>query len=731
MSDEQEDSRVRIVSSSTSSPAPQTVPARGQEESSRIQIVGHSTPSPTPSTSASPLSTTTSDPSPNPPPTSPPLTQLGDVDEQIRTYHPVQIRDALARFIQPWDATRRSLQMLFNRNHRLRPGFATSWVDVSYPGGIFTEAEFKRALIHSYRIEDTGPEPRDGCTVELVELPNATATFYRITPDAYHLSIQETELIEDARTQLIKSSPERLSLSRMDQTRHYVREKAYNLIDEIAERKKFLQVQPNFPREMRRERIQLLAKVLSRYTTGLGLVEYLLMDDNIEDIYIDAPASQNPVHLTYSTRHFPADVSSRIHDKCVTNIILGEGDADSLLARFRYESGRPFSEAQPVLETDLEEFRTRVTVIGSPLSPGGVAMALRRHGAETWTLTRLVNKSSMNPLAAGLISFLLDGRATMLVAGSRGAGKSSMLSAIMLEFPQTQRILTIEDTLELPVPEMQRLGYKVQPMFVAASFGQTGSQMDADDALRVSLRLGESVIVLGEVRGQEARTLYEAMRTGTAGSSVLGTFHADSAQSVMERVVNDIGISPVSFQATDVVVIAGLSKPLGQQKQLRRTTQVAETYKVNEAGDGEELQIGFQDLLTYDPKLDQLVATPILWDSHSKSGSSQKIAKIAKEQNVEYVAALRNIGTRAIIRKILVEGCTMTEQDLTSPEWLVQANNKFWGIGSAIVERDGALSHGKLLEEWLSWFRSEAPDVDLSTIDCTFSGVGLNGLTND
>ena len=650
---------------------------------------------------------------------------------EVRTYHPVQLRDALARFSQPWDATRRSLQMLFHRNHRLRPGFATSWVDMSYPGGIFTEAEFKRALIHSYRVEDSGPAPRDGCTIELVELPNATATFYRITPDAYRLSVQETELIEDARSQLIKSHPEQLSLSRMDQTRHYVQEQAFDIIDQLAESKKFLQVRANFPREMRRERIRLLEKVLARYTTGLGLIEYLLMDDNIEDIYIDAPASKNPVHLTFSTRHLPKEVAARVHDKCVTNIILGEGDADSLLARFRYESGRPFSEAQPVLETDLEEFRTRVTVIGYPLSPGGVAMALRRHGAETWTLPRLINKSSMNPLAAGLISFLLDGRATMLVAGSRGAGKSSMLSAILLEFPQSQRILTIEDTLELPVPEMQRLGYKVQPMFVAASFGETGSQMDADDALRVSLRLGESVIVLGEVRGQEARTLYEAMRTGTAGSSVLGTFHADSAQSVMERVVNDLGISPVSFQATDVVVIAGLSKPLGQQKQLRRTTQVAETYKVNAGDRDEDLQIGFQDLLTYDPGIDQLVATSVLWDAQSQSGSSQKIAKIAAAQNVDYAEAVRNIGARAIIRKVLVEGDAMTERDLTSPEWLVASNNKFWGLGSAIVASEGGLSHSKLLEQWLSWFSSEVPEVDLSTIDTTYAGVGLQGLPDD
>ena len=115
---------------------------------------------------------------------------------------------------------------------------------------------------------------------------------------------------------------------------------------------------------------------------------------------------------------------------------------------------------------------------------------------------------------AGLLSFLIDGRSTMLICGARGAGKSSLLSAMMFEFPLSQRILTIEDTLELPARQMQALGYKVQSLFVETRLDQSNEEV-ADQALRVSLRLGESAIVLGEVRGKEAQTLYQSMRTGT------------------------------------------------------------------------------------------------------------------------------------------------------------------------------------------------------------------------
>ena len=500
----------------------------------------------------------------------------------------------------------------------------------------------------------------------------------------------------------------------------------------ISEKKGYLRVSEVFSREARKERIILLSRILARYTTGLGLIEYLLLDDNIEDIYIDAPASVNPIHLTFSTRHLPAEISGEVHDKCLTNIILGEGDADSLLSRFRYESGRPFSEANPVLESDLLEFRTRVTVIGSPLSPGGVAMALRRHGSDTWTLQKLIERRSMNPLTAGLISFLIDGSSTMLIAGSRGAGKSSMLSAVMLEFPQSQRILTIEDTLELPVNEMQLLGYKVQPMLVSGSVGEGGSQMTADKALRVSLRLGESAIVMGEVRGEEARTLYEAMRAGTAGSSVLGTFHADSAQSVYERVTSDMGIEPVSFLATDLVIIAGLSKPLGQQKQLRRTVQVAEVKKSSIDTVGEkEIEVGFNDLLLYDPARDELVPTTVMWDPTRGTGTSELISSIAAKQSVRYEDALRNIGVRAIIRKILTEGNAMTDKDLCDAKWLVQANNSFWGLSSNIVQETNSLNHSELLRRWMAWFSGVVPEVNLDELDLSYAAVGLQNLPYD
>ena len=377
--------------------------------------------------------------------------------------------------------------------------------------------------------------------------------------------------------------------------------------------------------------------------------------------------------------------------KCISNVILSKTDAESLLSRFRYESGRPFSEATPLLECSIGLHNTRVSVIGKPLSPTGTAFALRRHSTEPWTLLRLINLGSLSPLAAGLISFLIDGKATIIIAGSRGAGKTSLLGACMLEFPRSQRILTIEDTLELPVTGLQELDYKVQPMQIQSSLGGFG-EMTANDALKIALRLGESALVIGEVRGEEARTLYEAMRAGTAGSSVLGTFHANSAEAVFERIVYDMNIPAKSFSATDVVIIANFIRPKGTHKMKRRVTQVAELDKAS--GDGT-----FYNLFEFDEKKDELKETDIFHQN------SQAIARIAASWGMSMEEAIQNIIARATIRKLAVDIARKNKnRELLSANWVQKINSKFWELVDRQYSISGTINYKELIETFTNWF---------------------------
>ena len=280
------------------------------------------------------------------------------------------------------------------------------------------------------------------------------------------------------------------------------------------------------------------------------------------------------------------------------------------------------------------------------------------------------------------------------MTGSRGSGKTSLLGALLLEFPKSQRILTIEDTLELPGMKMQAMGYKVQSLFIQSSIGSIGER-SAVDALKVSLRLGESAIVMGEVRGEEAKTLYEAMRAGTAGSSVLGTFHANSARAVYERIVYDMGINRESFTATDIVIVAGLSRPSGIQDTIKRVTQITEIKKDISLAEDEM----FLDLMVYNPKKDLIEPT------QSLNKRSPLLRSIAAKWSMSVDEVIRNINVRADIKQTLVQKShELNAPHLLSIDAVSTANNIFWNVVQRHYSSFRKIDYSTLYDEWLNIF---------------------------
>lgn len=565
----------------------------------------------------------------------------------------------------------RGMKRVFNRSKKIRPGFSSSWVSPHPPEGA--------KAISSYEI--------DGSIVTLFQLPEEVESSYHVKPIEYDLPLGQIKLIHLARSQLTDRYPKNIKIDNPEQAREYISKLGNRLIYQLA-KKNGIRLGTNRTEEMKS--VKKLSEVLAKYTAGFGVVEFFLKDPHVQDIYIDASPSDNRVYIKLGGLNEPL-----LSEKCVTNVSVGEEDAESLLSRFRYESGRPFSEAMPVLETDLSAYKARATAIGKPLSPEGIAIALRRHSSDPWTLLKLIDNGTITALGAGLMSFLIDGKSTILVVGSRGSGKTSLLGALMLEFPQNQRILTIEDTLELPVPRMQEIGYKVQSLFVQSSLGGK-AEMSADEALRISLRLGESAIVMGEVRGQEARTLYEAMRAGTAGSSVLGTFHADSAKSVYQRVVHDMHISPKSFLATDIIVVAGVTRPAGSQIQKRKVMQIAEIKK------HESEENMFQDLMLYDEGINKLLETEAF------NYRSERIGTIAASWGMSLEECIGNIQMRAEYRLMMVDYARQHHKpQLLTAEWVSKSNSTFWNL----IEKyriGSKIDNKKVIEDWKKWFERSA-----------------------
>ncbi len=558
------------------------------------------------------------------------------------------------------------LDEIFNKASRSRPGFSPSWIVFDRPKG--------SVLVKEYVVEDI--------PVKLYRLPTEIEGLYYVDPPEYHIKEEYMRLIEMARKELLAEYPRGMEALKPGASMRYIEEEGSKLIFKLA---KLYGIKLGKDREEEMATVNELAKYLMKYTAGYGVMEILFKDPYIQDIYLDAPVSDNNIYVILQ-----GGLGKGIPEKFVTNIVLSEKDARSMISRFRMESGRPFSEAHPLLEIDLRQYKTRVTAVGPPLSPRGISFAFRRHARVPWTLLRHIYYESITPMGAGLLSFLIDGNATMLVTGSRSAGKTSLLSSIAFEFPQSQRVIIIEDTPELPATYLQSLGYKVLPLLVRSTFGGT-SELSMDDALRLALRLGESAIVIGEVRGKEAKTLYEAMRAGTAGSSVLGTIHANSPRAVYERVVYDIGIPSMSFNATDVVVVAGFTRPSGLHRQIRKVVKISEYIK---GSDGE-----FQDLMVFDMKEGMLRETDVLYEG------SHLIESIAKAWGMDYEDAVDNIRLRAKIKAALVRRAVETGNlSYLSHYWVSTGNNKMWELIAREVEEEGVVDHDRVFERWKEWF---------------------------
>jgi flagellar protein FlaI len=550
----------------------------------------------------------------------------------------------------------------------VRPGFIDSYIHLTPPA----DAVF----LQSYEVARTADHPLH---VSLYLLGSRPEKLYFVVPPEYELACEELLLLEEVRMHLSRHRPKDVSFMDPQTAAQYFQRLGIQIIaGYVHERKLGLDA----------ERIKYLSELFSRYSAGFGILEDLLCDPHIQDIYVNAPVMNNPLHLVLDGEEY------------TSNIYLSDSDIDALASRFRTLSGRAFSEASPVLDMDLEKYRTRVTAIANPLTPRGVAFAFRRHRSKPWTLAHFIANRMISATAAGLLSFLIDGQASLLIAGSRGSGKTSLLSACVFEIPQRFRLLSIEDTPEIPVEEFQRFGYKLQSL-ITKSITSSGASAEVDptEALHTALRLGESVLLIGEVRGVEAKVLFEAMRVGAAGNLIMGTIHGATTRDVYERVVYDIGVPASSFKAVDAVVIAAPIRSEGGIERKRRVVQFSEVTKTN-WGSTPDADGIFKDILRYDTSSDELCSTDLL-----EMGQSHLIQTIAKKWGISVENALENIRLRADIKNMIVSSSAQNSE-LLEAATVQDANNMFWLCIEESKRRHKQVDYEEVRCRWMQWFTS-------------------------
>ncbi len=536
------------------------------------------------------------------------------------------------------------------------------------------DAEF----VDSYNVGDV--------SVSILKIENDIKLLYHIVPQELKVSEDEYNLLDLARVVLVEHKPKDEEFLEPERLRRTFFNIGKDLLLELAENKGL---------DVDYRRIKKLAHILVRSTIGFGLIEVLLKDPKVQDITVNSPVGKNPIFIVHAD-----------YGECVTNIVPSQEDAEGWATKFRLLSVRPLDEANPVLDMELEipGARARVAAITNPLNPYGLAFAIRRHREKPWTLPLFIQNKMISAFGAGLLSFMIDGARTILVAGTRSSGKTSLLGSFLVEIMRKYRILTIEDTIELPSEALRNLGYNIQNMKVRSALTVGGTEVAADEGIRTSLRMGDSSLIVGEVRSTEAKALYEAMRVGALANVVAGTIHGDSSYGVYDRVVNDLGVPKTSFKATDIIVIANPVKSSDGLKSYRRVQNITEVRK--HWIDDPARENGFVDLFMYNTKEDLLEPTDDLINGESET--LKKIAANVREWAGNWEAIWDNIQLRAKIKETLVNYSERTNiLDLLEAPFVIQSNDMFHRISSDIKEELGNLDSKRIFFEWDLWVKKE------------------------
>ena len=540
-------------------------------------------------------------------------------------------------------------------------------------------------LLERYKINDN-------IIVEIFEVQGKVRRFYHISPPEFRLSDEKYSVIDSARRYLAEHRPTEVETTQPERTRELLTSMGKEVVKRIS-LDMGLKLSDNELNEM--------VDILVRYTAGFGVLEILLADDKVQDIYINSPIGTMPIYIEHDD-----------FEECETNLIPTREDAEGWATRFRLSSGRPLDEANPVLDTELFSpgGRARVCAITRTLSPEGISYALRRHRERPWTYPLFIDAKFCDSIFAGLMSFLIDGSRSLLFSGGRSSGKTSLLSASLLEIMKKSRIVTVEDTLEIPVFQLRDLGYNIERLKSRSVITRVEAELPADEALRTAIRLGDSCLIVGEVRSTEAKALYEAMRIGALTNVVAGTIHGESAYGVFDRVVNDLGVPPTSFKATDIIIICGRLKTSDSLHTFRRVVELTEVRKHWQKDPMDEG--GFVNLMEYSAKEDMLKPTETLLNG--ESFIVNEITKRVKEWHGNWDAVWSNIELRGRVKQAMVDYATkIKNKEILEAEWVCKSNDMFHVFSNQVKNELGYLNSKEIFSKWDEWFKNQLRQVNV------------------
>ncbi len=269
------------------------------------------------------------------------------------------------------------------------------------------------------------------------------------------------------------------------------------------------------------------------YLFGFGRITPLLLDPDIEEIMINGESK-------------PVFVAHRSYGMCRTNIVYDSREELELLAERILNMRKP---TRPIIDGSLED-GSRFSLVLPPVSHAPT-ITIRKFTSEPFSIAELVLNGTMSIDLAAFLWMAVEGMkvrpSNILIAGGAGSGKTTTLNALIGFIPSGERIVTIEDTPELNLAERDN----VVRLY---SYYDSKNSVSLADLVKASLRLRPDRIIVGEVRGSEAESMFTAMDVGCSGS--MGTIHANSAKEVIKRLKNKpMNVPETLIPLLDIILV--------------------------------------------------------------------------------------------------------------------------------------------------------------------------------
>jgi pilus assembly protein CpaF len=312
---------------------------------------------------------------------------------------------------------------------------------------------------------------------------------------------------------------------------------------------------------------------------GLGPLEPLLRDPRVSDILVN---SKDKVFVERGGRLTRTDTVFR-DDRHLLQII------DRIVSRV----GRRVDESSPMVDARLPD-GSRVNAIIPPLALDGPSMSIRRFGTGPVQANQLVELKSISAEMMQVIEAAARARLTILISGGTGAGKTTLLNILSRNIPQTERVITIEDAAELQLAQENLVRLETRPPNIEGQGAVRQRQL-----LINCLRMRPDRIILGEVRGEEAFDMLQAMNTGHEGS--MATIHANTPRDALTRLESMVAMSGLNL--TERTVRQQIASALNIVVQVSRMSDGSrKVMSVSEVTGMEENIISMQEIFVFQKK---------------------------------------------------------------------------------------------------------------------------------